>query len=199
VYDRFVALHSAEKQGDLRKRLADQSNVSRGARVLDLCTGTGSLLLSLHDRVHPTGMVVGLDFSRGMLDVARQKNPKHKNIYLIQADAGSLPFREKAFHAVTCSHAFYELKGKCQDACLIEVVRALKKSKPFLMMEHEIPKNRFIRMLFYIRLLSMGPSRAFQVLRKEETFLRGYFHIVKKIPMPGGRSKVLLCLNHSKE
>ncbi|NIQ52146.1 MAG: methyltransferase domain-containing protein, partial [Gammaproteobacteria bacterium] len=56
------------------------------------------------------GLVVGVDFSRGMLEEARRK-VAGPPAALVQADAEHLPFRDGSVDAVTCSHAFYELKG----------------------------------------------------------------------------------------
>jgi ubiquinone/menaquinone biosynthesis C-methylase UbiE len=44
VYDRFVALHSADRQGIVRRHLSDLVPVRAGDRILDICTGTGALL-----------------------------------------------------------------------------------------------------------------------------------------------------------
>ncbi len=53
------------------------------------------------------------------------------NISLEEADAVHLPFAGGSFDAVTCSHAFYELKGEVQKRALREIVRVLKPGKPF--------------------------------------------------------------------
>jgi ubiquinone/menaquinone biosynthesis C-methylase UbiE len=193
IYDRFVALHSSDREGSLRTYLADKTEAASGNRVLDICTGTGSLLEKLCRRVGPNGMVVGIDFSRGMLSTARRKIATTRAVYLVQADAGCLPFKESIFDAVTCAHAFYELKGRSQSACLQEVVRVVKPKKPFLMMEHEIPRNRFVRLLFYLRLLSMGARRAIQILKRERQFLGQYFDRIEKLSTPTGHSKIWLC------
>jgi len=140
-------------------------------------------------------MVVGLDFSIGMLKVATRKIADLENVYVLQAEAGGLPFKAGVFHAVTCSHAFYELKGESQDRCLQEVVRVLTPSGAFYMMEHDIPKSVVIRMLYYIRLLSMGASKAIEILKHEKAYLGLYFKTVTTIRPPRGLSKIMICKN----
>jgi ubiquinone/menaquinone biosynthesis C-methylase UbiE len=194
-YDRFVAMHSSDPAGSLRAYLADQTGLSDGDRVMDICTGTGSLLLNLKDKTGTGGMVVGIDFSKGMLSAAREKIGASPNIYLVQCDAGHLPFRETAFDAVTCTHAFYELKGLSQDACLKEINRTLKPARPFLMMEHEVPSRPLIRFLFYVRMFSMGSARAFHILKHEQELLLTYFRSAQKILTPTGNSKIWICQN----
>jgi demethylphylloquinol methyltransferase len=192
-YDRFIALHATDKQGVLRAVLAERTAARSGDIVLDICTGTGATLHPLADRVGAAGLIVGLDFSRGMLRAARAKTMGREEICLVQADCSRLPFKDAPFAAVTCSHAFYELKGRTQATALEEIKRCLRPGKPFVMMEHEVPENRFVRLLFYIRLMSMGRQRALQILKHEAAFLQRYFRRVRKSPTPTGRSKIYTC------
>jgi demethylphylloquinol methyltransferase len=193
IYDRFIALHSTDKALSLGQFLADTTGLKEGDMVLDICTGTGSTLKPLKERVQTRGLVAGIDFSIGMLTASRSKIPKHDTIFLVLADAASLPFKKKVFNAVTCSHAFYELRGDTQDNCLYEIKRVLKPGSPFLMMEHDVPKNFFVRMLFYLRLLSMGPKKALEIVKYERELLMRYFSSVEKISTPTGRSKIMIC------
>lgn len=191
VYDRFVAAHSSDREGRLREVLAERSGLSDGDRALDLCTGTGALLPPLARRAGGSGLVVGLDFSRGMLERARAKLERAPGVALVRADAERLPFRDGSFDAVTCSHAFYELKGEGAERALVEVSRILRPGAPFLMMEHEVPERPLIRLLFYIRLLSMGLRKAREVLGHEEELFRGHFDSVERIATETGRSKII--------
>jgi demethylmenaquinone methyltransferase/2-methoxy-6-polyprenyl-1,4-benzoquinol methylase len=167
----------------------------KGANVLDLCTGTGSTLSPLRKRVGGDGLVVGIDFSTGMLKRAQPKIRDFANVCLVQGDAANIPFKESVFDAVTCCYAFYELKGETQEQCLLEIVRILKRGAPFLMMEHDVPKRRLVRLLFYVRLLSMGLKKTLEILRQERALLLRYFSHVEKIVLPGGRTKIMYCLS----
>jgi len=192
-YDRFVALHSSDAQSIVRQYLAEVVPVTEGERVLDICTGTGSLLPHLAWKVGPTGSVVGLDFSRGMLAANRQKTQGFKSVCLVEADAAHLPFVESSFDAATCSHAFYELKEENRKQVLQEILRVLKPGKAFLMMEHDVPENPLVRTLFYVRMTSMGAKRALSILKHEKTMLESYFSKVEKATSPSGRSKIMIC------
>jgi ubiquinone/menaquinone biosynthesis C-methylase UbiE len=192
-YDSFVRMHSGDPGGKLRNHLAGKVGLERGDAALDICTGTGAMLSNLHKRVEEEGMVIGLDFSRGMLSAARSKLVAPTNVFLVEADVSSLPFKGDAFSGVTCSHAFYELKGDASDKCLNEINRVLKKGKRFLMMEHDIPRNRFVRMLFYARIFFMGRSKALEILRDEERLFRNNFSRVEKSNTEDGRSKIIAC------
>lgn len=187
VYDRFIAMHSPESAGEIKAFFAEKTGVKHGEWVLDICTGTGSSLPYLKAS---GGAVIGLDFSSGMLARAHEKMPA---MPLVQADVSHLPFKAGRFDAVTCTHAFYELKGDAQEKCLLEIHRILKPGKRFAMMEHDVPKSKVIRMLFYIRLMSMGWRKAVEILKHEQETLGRYFASVEKIQTASGRSKIFIC------
>ena len=187
-----MATHASDQQQIARRFLAQKTETNPGDSILDICTGTGSVLLRHQDRVGKDGVVVGVDFSRGMLKVAKKKVTDHSKPLLVQADVAFLPLKEGRFHAVTCSHAFYELKGETARQCLGEVVRILKRGKRFLMMEHDVPKRLPIRILFYIRIFSMGFKKALEILKNEDALFKAYFGSVQKVRTETGRSKILI-------
>jgi demethylmenaquinone methyltransferase/2-methoxy-6-polyprenyl-1,4-benzoquinol methylase len=95
-----------------------------------------------------------------MLARARAMTGELAGVALVLSEASRLPFRDAAFDVVTCSHAFYELHGDEAELALREVGRTLASGGRFVMMEHEIPSNPFVHLLFRVRLLSMGLRRA---------------------------------------
>jgi ubiquinone/menaquinone biosynthesis C-methylase UbiE len=192
-YDAFVRMHSGDPGGRLRDHLAGKVGLEHGDAALDICTGTGAMLPSLCGEVNQEGIVIGLDFSRGMLKTARSKLGARTNVFLVEADVSNLPFKSDSLSGVTCSHAFYELKGDASDKCLNEINRVLRKGKRFLMMEHDIPEKRFVRMLFYIRIFLMGRSKALEILKDEERLFQNNFSRVEKSSTEDGRSKIIAC------
>jgi demethylmenaquinone methyltransferase/2-methoxy-6-polyprenyl-1,4-benzoquinol methylase len=86
VYDFIIRLHSRDREGSLRGFITEKANLSEGDKALDLCTGTGSVAAELTKDVGGEGLVVGLDFSRGMLKKAKKKaNGYLGHLYLLQA------------------------------------------------------------------------------------------------------------------
>jgi demethylmenaquinone methyltransferase/2-methoxy-6-polyprenyl-1,4-benzoquinol methylase len=77
------------------RRLAAESVVRRGDRVLDAACGTGDLAIA--DRKAGAGKVTGLDFSEAMLARARKKAP----LEWVQGDMLALPFADATFDAAT--------------------------------------------------------------------------------------------------
>ncbi len=80
--------------------LVDMAEAGAGDEVLDVACGTGIVARSAADRVGTTDRVVGLDLNEAMLAVARRLYP---DLDWRQGDAGSLPFADRSFDAVTCS------------------------------------------------------------------------------------------------
>jgi demethylmenaquinone methyltransferase / 2-methoxy-6-polyprenyl-1,4-benzoquinol methylase len=81
---------------DLRwRRIAAQSVVSDGDRVLDACCGTGDLAVAARKA---GGTVTGLDFSARMLERARRKLP---SATWVEGDLLALPFDAASFEVAT--------------------------------------------------------------------------------------------------
>ncbi len=79
-----------------RRRLVRECGLSRGARVLDVCCGTGDLGLAF---AKAKTRVTGCDFSPGMLARARTKGLRR----LAAGDALRLPFADGRFDAAVCA------------------------------------------------------------------------------------------------
>lgn len=73
-----------------------------GARVLDICCGTGDIASALA-RKRPDLEVTGLDFSPAMLREAKKKGTGLNNLCWLQGDAMNLPFPDNMFSAVCIS------------------------------------------------------------------------------------------------
>jgi demethylmenaquinone methyltransferase/2-methoxy-6-polyprenyl-1,4-benzoquinol methylase len=82
------------------RRLAAETAVRKGDRVLDAACGTGDLAIA--DVKAGAGRVTGLDFSEGMLERARKKTARRKDVLdWVQGDMLKLPFADETFDAAT--------------------------------------------------------------------------------------------------
>jgi demethylmenaquinone methyltransferase/2-methoxy-6-polyprenyl-1,4-benzoquinol methylase len=102
-------------------------------RILDLCTGTGDLLVLLRKRF-PS--VVGADFSLPMLRVG-QVRPGHQELPLVQGDALRLPFPDKSFDGVTVAFGVRNLESLSLG--LSEMARVLKPGGALVVLEFGQP------------------------------------------------------------
>jgi demethylmenaquinone methyltransferase/2-methoxy-6-polyprenyl-1,4-benzoquinol methylase len=177
----------------LRRFITEKTNLSKGQRALDLCTGTGSVAAELAKRVGENGLAVGLDFSRGMLEKAKKKafRLNLNQLRVVQANASQLPFRQSSFDGVTCSHAFYELKGEERNKAMNEVARVLRSGGRFCLMEHAKPEKLFPRILFYIRLFFLGSKDASKFLTEGGSIFGESFKNITKMVSPTGQSKLI--------
>ncbi len=95
LYDRIAPLYDLAASPynliggrRLAKRAITELRLKSGDTVVDLGTGTGWNLQRLAEAVGPTGTVIGVDISPGMLQQARQRANDHGivNIELVEAD-----------------------------------------------------------------------------------------------------------------
>ena len=100
------------------RRLTVRLVVAKGDRVLDACCGTGDLAIAARGA---GAEVVGLDFSRAMLERARRKDPE---IEWVEGDLLELPFQDASFDAVTVGFGIRNVADL--ERGLAELRRALK-------------------------------------------------------------------------
>lgn len=88
------------------ERLVELAAPAPGMRILDAATGTGLAAMAAARAAGPTGRVVGVDLSAGMLARARQSVAAAglTQVDLVEADATSLPrFADGSFDLILCS------------------------------------------------------------------------------------------------
>jgi ubiquinone/menaquinone biosynthesis C-methylase UbiE len=192
-YDLFIKLHSRNYGAETRRFLADSAQLENkiSAKVLDICCGTGSVILSFAERFSDI-LAIGYDFSHGMLLKAYEKDLSNRLI-LIEGDAAILPFKDDLFDVVCCSHALYELKGPVRKEALLEMRRVVKSNGRVLIMEHEVPRKSFIKMLFYLRMLMMGPKDSREFLKQGISPFKKIFSDVTLSHTESGKSKLFIC------
>jgi demethylmenaquinone methyltransferase/2-methoxy-6-polyprenyl-1,4-benzoquinol methylase len=79
-----------------------------GSVVVDLCCGTGDLVLALSE--FSAGSVIGADFCHPMLEIAQRKARRSlKSLQFVEADALNLPFRDACLDAVTIAFGLRNL------------------------------------------------------------------------------------------
>ena len=94
-YDRIAPLYDYAFIGEgtrARKVTIRQLRLEPGQTVLDLACGTGRNFKYIVKAIGPSGMLIGTDYSEGMLAQARRKIEKSQwsNVQLLHADARTL-------------------------------------------------------------------------------------------------------------
>ena len=111
-----------------------------GARVLDLCCGTGDVLLSIESRKKSGAF--GSDFCHPMLVEAQRKVVSP----LFEADALALPLADQSFDLITIAFGFRNLANYGQG--LQELLRVLKPGGVAAILEFSQPPNRVFGALY---------------------------------------------------
>lgn len=109
-----------------RKKLISLLNLQPGAKVLDLCCGTGDLAFVSANKIGKTGRVIAVDFVPEMLEHARHKAQKYclDNVDFIQGDAMQIPAKENLFDASTIGFGIRNVDEPY--GCLLEIKRCLR-------------------------------------------------------------------------
>jgi demethylmenaquinone methyltransferase/2-methoxy-6-polyprenyl-1,4-benzoquinol methylase len=127
-----------------------KGGVEPGQRVLDIATGTGLTAQAVQDVLQGTGLLVGLDPSRGMLQEARKK----LQVPLLRGLGDRLPFRDEQFDLVTMGFAMRHLSDL--ERAFAEYRRVLRGGGRVLLLEISRPKTRIgmaATRLYFQRLL----------------------------------------------
>jgi arsenite methyltransferase len=111
----WLKLESLHPGGlDTTRELAELCGIQKGARVVDVASGTGETACFLAERLD--ARVFGVELSEEMIRKARAKTPATSlKIQFVNADASSLPLPTAQFDAAIC---------EC-TLCLLEKERAL--------------------------------------------------------------------------
>ena len=145
-----LANHLLSFHIDRRWRAHAVRRVSRilrqdGARVLDVCCGTGDLALALSQASR--GVVIGSDFCHPMLVAARGKIARRRaRVPLFESDALSLPLGDASLDLITVAFGFRNLAN--YEAGLVEMRRVLRPGGMAAILEFSRPPNRLFAGLY---------------------------------------------------
>jgi len=167
-YDLLNHLLSANTDKRWRRIVAKRLSreIASGSSVLDVACGTGDLSIQIFETIG--GRVVGLDFCRPMLDIARQKTDQ---VTFVEGDALELPFADETFDAVTIGFGLRNLADTAQG--LKELRRVTRAGGWLAILEFSKPGSRSFRRLYefyFTRLLPRlgglvsGSQSAYQYL-----------------------------------
>jgi demethylmenaquinone methyltransferase/2-methoxy-6-polyprenyl-1,4-benzoquinol methylase len=123
-----------------------------GPMLLDLCCGTGDVLIELQKNTNAA--VMGADFCHPMLvEAARKTSVRRLISSLFEADALALPLRDESLDLITIAFGFRNLAN--YEAGLLELVRTLKPGGMLAILEFSHPRSWFMRVSYrlYSRVL----------------------------------------------
>ena len=111
---------------------------SKPEQVLDIATGTGDLAISLAKT--EAKRIVGLDISKGMLEIGKKKIQEkqlNQTIEMVIGDSENLSFEDNSFDAVTVAFGVRNFENL--EKGLAEIYRVLKPGGIFVVLETSVP------------------------------------------------------------
>ncbi|MDY5152950.1 bifunctional demethylmenaquinone methyltransferase/2-methoxy-6-polyprenyl-1,4-benzoquinol methylase UbiE [Actinobaculum suis] len=136
-YDAVNTLLTAGQVHVWREAIAQALDISAGMRILDIATGTGTSAASY---ARLGAEVTGVDFSQGMLEIARTRHP---GITFQWADATNLPQPDNSFDAVTISYGLRNIADP--QAALREMLRVARPGGTLAIIEFSHPSSKLLR------------------------------------------------------
>jgi ubiquinone/menaquinone biosynthesis methyltransferase len=188
---------------------AERMGAKNGARILDLCCGTGLSTEAILD-VAPRAEVVGLDASRGMLEVARKK-PVLRGVQFVHGDATDPRAAgvEGTFDAILMAYGIRNVPEP--DRCLRALWSLLRPGGTIAFHEYSVRDSRRARLAWDAvcwgiivpgGLVTAGTTRIYRYLHAsvrafdgvrafEARLRRAGYDGVRTLPMDGWQRGVL--------
>jgi demethylmenaquinone methyltransferase/2-methoxy-6-polyprenyl-1,4-benzoquinol methylase len=150
-YDLLNTLLSGGVHHLWKRRAMRAAGLRRGGAALDVCCGTGDLVVGAARVVGSSGRAIGLDFAPGMLEVARRRAVAARRraggvVSLVCADAELLPVRDAAVDAVTIAFGLRNVADPVR--ALREFARVLRPGGRLVILEFGRPRARWLRRLY---------------------------------------------------
>jgi ubiquinone/menaquinone biosynthesis C-methylase UbiE len=121
------------------------AKIKKGDVVIDLGSGAGNDAFIARNETGETGKVIGIDFTPGMIDIARQNNEVRgfNNVEFRQGDIEKMPVTANTADVIVSNCVLNLVPNK--DGVIKEIYRVLKPSGHFsisdIVLEGELPKE----------------------------------------------------------
>lgn len=123
-----------------RKKVVGILKTKSPDKILDIATGTGDLAINLVET--GASRIVGLDISKGMLEVGKSKVVRKKlegKVEMIVGDSENLHFEDDSFDAVTVAFGVRNFENL--EKGLAEIYRVLKPKGTLVILETSVPSK----------------------------------------------------------
>lgn len=146
IYDNLVINNTYDNVVDYSLRVAGFKKALtliriKPTNVLDLACGTGAMIDALDNK--NTKKIIGVDISKGMLEVARKRFKNYPAISLLQQDFMGSSFPNSTFDLITIAFATRFVKKQDESKFVEKVHSWLKKDGIFLVINMVDPLDYF--------------------------------------------------------
>lgn len=134
----------------IREKVFYFTSPKKGAKILDVCTGTGKQAFAFGRRGFE---VRGIDLSGAMLRIAVRKN-RYENVRFTIGDAEKLPFKASYFDVSCISFGLHEMPHLVRKKVIREIARVTKPHGKIMIVDYALPKGKIKKFLFchFVRL-----------------------------------------------
>ena len=156
-----------------RKKAINELKKDKPKLILDVATGTGDFAFEALSILKPE-KIIGVDISRGMLDIAEQKITKRNKgdrFEVKLGDSEKLPFEADVFDAVTVAYGVRNFENL--ETGLADIQRVLKPGGKAVVLEFSKPKVFPVKQLynFYFNYITPGIGKLFSKDSRAYTYL----------------------------
>jgi demethylmenaquinone methyltransferase/2-methoxy-6-polyprenyl-1,4-benzoquinol methylase len=156
-----------------RRKAINELKKDHPKLILDVATGTGDFAFEALSILKPE-KIIGVDISRGMLDIADQKIAKRKlgeSFEVRLGDSEKLPFADNAFDAVTVAYGVRNFENL--EKGLADIYRVLKPGGKAVILEFSKPRAFPVKQLynFYFNYITPGIGKLFSKDARAYTYL----------------------------
>ena len=152
-----------------RKKAIRMLKNDRTDHILDVATGTGDFAIEAL-KLNPE-KIIGIDISRGMLEVGRNKINKlnlQSRIELQYGDSENLPFEDNKFDAVIVAFGVRNFENL--ESGLKEIFRVLKMGGKVVILEFSVPEVFPLKQLFNFYFNTVLPQIGRYVSKDNEAY-----------------------------
>ena len=195
-YDRVNHIISLGRDNHWRTAALDMAQITPGARLLDVATGTGDIAI-LARELEPGIKVVGTDLTPAMLFQA-QKKTNDKPLPWVLGDGIALAFAQNSFDAVISAFMMRNVPDIAQ--ALSEQRRVVRPGGRVVCLEMTwpqwFPMNWLFKLYFYSvppllgRIIS-GDKQAYQYSAQVSARSKAFLPRTSNIPTPRGQGQPL--------
>jgi demethylmenaquinone methyltransferase/2-methoxy-6-polyprenyl-1,4-benzoquinol methylase len=158
-YDFLNRLLSLGIDRKWRRFAVGKINFSANGRILDVATGTGDVALEIAARTPENVSIVGVDFSKEMVELGKSKirnSPYAQRITMEVAPCEAIPFPEESFDSVTIAFGIRNVVDRLQG--LKEMQRVLKQGGRLVILEFSTPTSSLFRSIYLFYFLKVLPA-----------------------------------------
>ncbi len=155
IYDQFMRFFSFIFYGGfggerrLRELAINWLEPQPGDKIIDICSGSGTLSIMLADVLRGEGEVIGIELSPDLIKKTRKKKIP-PGLKFIHGDAQNINFPSNYFDKAVIFGALHETPYEVRRNVLVEAYRVIKPDGHIFFLEHNQPVKKWKATLFSI-------------------------------------------------